>query len=138
MDGFVSLSAEECLRVLRSQRVARVAVSHHALPAIASVGYVMDGSAPVFRARRGSVLARACLNAVVAFAVDDSPAGNTNGTSVLIVGMANAVTDSPRLRALGFAVQSDTEGRDVFLTIADGTIAGHREQSPDSVSTAGV
>jgi hypothetical protein len=128
MEGFVSLSAEECLRVLRGQRVARVAVSHHALPAIASVAYVMDGSAPVFPTRRGSVLAKACLDAVIAFAVDDSPAGNPNGTSVLIVGVANAITDTLRLRTLGFAVESDTTDRgDIFVTIPAGTITGHRE-----------
>jgi hypothetical protein len=99
----------------------------------------MDGSAPVFPTRRGSVLAKACVDAVVAFAVDDSPAGKTNGTSVLIVGMASALTDGARLRRLGFAVQNDSPERgDVFVTIAAGTIAGQRERPPDGVAARKV
>jgi hypothetical protein len=127
MDGFVTLSTEECLHVLREQRVARVAVSHRALPAIASVVYAMDGDAPVFRAPRDGMLAKACLNAIVAFAVDDSPAGNTNGASVLVVGMGAAMINRERLLELGFdGYGDDGDIPDIFVAIPAGVMSGQR------------
>jgi hypothetical protein len=134
MDGFSTLSTEECLRVLRGQRVARVAVSHRALPAIASVVYAMDGATPVFRAPRDGTLAKACLDAVVAFAVDDSPAGDTNGASVLVVGVGAPVIDRERLRELGFGAHSDLG--DDFVAIPAGVMTGQCEAQIDAASNA--
>jgi hypothetical protein len=131
MDRFVTLSTEQCLHVLRGQRVARVAVSHRALPAIASVNYAMDGDAPVFRAPRDGMLAKACVDAVVAFGVDDSPAGSTNGSTVLVVGVAAPMLNRERLSELGFDTQrEDGEPRDVFVAIPAGVITGQRETQP--------
>jgi hypothetical protein len=135
MDRFVTLSTEQCLDVLRRERVARVAVSHRALPAIASVIYAMDGDAPVFRAPRDGVLAKACVNAVVALGVDDSPAGTTNGSAVLVVGLGAPMTNRERLCGLGFDTQSeDGQPRDVFVAIQAAVITGQREAQPGCVN----
>jgi hypothetical protein len=132
MDGFVSLSAEECLGVLGRQRVAHVAISHHALPAIVTVDYAMDGQVPVFRTRHDSMLAKACLDTVVAFAVNDDPARTADGATVLIVGVASAVTDLARLRALGFPARGGGNVRYAFRTVRSGTMTGRREFSSES------
>jgi uncharacterized protein len=131
VDRFVTLSAGECLEVLRGQRVARVAVTHRALPAIFSVIYVMDGEVPVFRTPRDGVLEKACVGAVVALGVDDSPTDSTNGASVLVVGVGTPITDRARLRELGFNPRDDDRGlRGAFVAIPSGVMTGQREAQP--------
>jgi hypothetical protein len=87
----------------------------------------MDGDAPVFRVPRDGVLAKACVDAVVAFGVDDSPAGSPNGASVLVVGVGASMINRERLSELGFDLQGAGNLRDMFVAIPAGVITGQRE-----------
>jgi hypothetical protein len=84
-----SLTREQCLTRLSSQRVGRVSASKDALPFIAPVTYRNDGVNIVFRAALGAGLAELCDRAVIAFETDDIAATPDGGWSVHLVGVAD-------------------------------------------------
>lgn len=99
-NGLEILSREECLRLLATVPVGRVAVSVGALPAILPVNFVVLDGDVVFRTAPGSKLDAAVRNAVVAFEADAVDAVYHTGWSVLVVGVAEEVTDPESLRAV--------------------------------------
>jgi uncharacterized protein len=70
MDAQESLSRAECLALLRTARVGRIAYSERALPAIATVPFAVLEESIVVRVDAGTPLAAALRGAVVAFQVD--------------------------------------------------------------------
>jgi hypothetical protein len=92
-EGLELLSDEECRRLLASQSVGRVGVSMAALPAILPVNYSMVDGAVVFRTGDGVKLRAALHGNVVAFEVDHSDSDLHEGWSVLVIGLAEVVTD---------------------------------------------
>ena len=118
------LTRDECLERVRTGRVGRVAVTHRALPAILPVNYVFDRGV-VFRTRTGSMLATACRGSVVAFEIDDLADDGGSGWSVLIVGVADPLEGSDRLRAINRGLASALgESTDHFVRISVGTMTG--------------
>ena len=53
-----SIAPDECLRLLASTTVGRVALTSKALPVILPVNYAVDGDTVVIRTRPGSLLAQ--------------------------------------------------------------------------------
>src|SRR3954449_13239817 len=98
------ISDEGCRDLLASGRVGRVAVTADALPVIAPVNYVVDGSSIVFRTKRDGLLARACDDAVIAFEIDEVAADGSGGWSVNVVGIASLVSDSEHVRELQLGI----------------------------------
>ncbi|SHG85196.1 pyridoxamine 5'-phosphate oxidase family protein [Streptoalloteichus hindustanus] len=98
--GLQVLDETECLRLLGSVPVGRIAFTHDALPAVQPVTFVVHEGAVVFRTREGSKLAAATRNAVVAFEVDEFDAATRSGWNVTVVGRARVVTDPDELAAL--------------------------------------
>jgi len=92
-----------CWRLLAGVRRARVAYTSGALPALAAVPAVLDGSRLVLLARQGSSLARAAHGGVVAVQADGGPspllgAGSAAGAgaaewSVTVTGRAERAED---------------------------------------------
>jgi nitroimidazol reductase NimA-like FMN-containing flavoprotein (pyridoxamine 5'-phosphate oxidase superfamily) len=122
-DELREMSREECLRRLRSGRIGRVAVTHRALPAIVPVNYVVDRGI-LFRTTEDGMLDRACRGQVVAFEVDDLADDGTSGWSVLVVGVADGLEGSERVRAMSsglVSARSIATERFVRITIADVT-----------------
>jgi nitroimidazol reductase NimA-like FMN-containing flavoprotein (pyridoxamine 5'-phosphate oxidase superfamily) len=70
-NGLEVLSREECLRLLGTAVLGRVAVSTAALPTILPVNFRFDGRQVLIRTGRGTKLDAATRNAVVAFEVDE-------------------------------------------------------------------
>jgi len=92
-DGIDALSQAECLALIGTGGVGRVAVSIGAVPAVFPVNYgVLDGDI-VFRTGAGTKLDAAVRRSVVAFEVDDVDLGTHQGWSVLVVGMADEIRD---------------------------------------------
>jgi nitroimidazol reductase NimA-like FMN-containing flavoprotein (pyridoxamine 5'-phosphate oxidase superfamily) len=85
-----------CLALLGTGGVGRVAVSMGAVPAVFPVHYAMLDGEVVFRTGRGTRLDAAMRNAVVAFEVDDVDPQYREGWSVLVVGIADEITDDAR------------------------------------------
>jgi nitroimidazol reductase NimA-like FMN-containing flavoprotein (pyridoxamine 5'-phosphate oxidase superfamily) len=100
-NGLEILSREECLRLLATVPVGRVAVSVGALPAILPVNFAVLGDDIVFRTAPGSKLDAAVRNAVVAFEADAYDPVYHTGWSVLVTGVAEEVTDPATVRAVG-------------------------------------
>jgi len=87
------LTVSDCLRLLGDNRLGRVAVSLRALPHIFPVNYVLDGTGVVFVSGRGTKLAAASRNAVVAFEIDGTDNMSHTGWSVEVTGTSEIVTD---------------------------------------------
>jgi nitroimidazol reductase NimA-like FMN-containing flavoprotein (pyridoxamine 5'-phosphate oxidase superfamily) len=121
------LTRAECLELLGAHRVGRVAITHQALPAIVPVNYVVDGTGVVFRTRPGGLLDRACHSTVVAFEVDEVRPDGTSGSSVLVVGVADALDESEGLRIAPRALASARgDGASRFIRVTFGQVSGRR------------
>lgn len=84
----VELSRAECLQLLASESIGRVAVSQgRAGPLVVPVNYVLDGEAILFRSGYGAKL-RSSLFRVVSFQVDRVDVATRTGWSVLVRGPA--------------------------------------------------
>lgn len=98
--GLEILEEDECLRLLHTMKVGRVALTIGALPSIFPVNYAMVDGRIVFFTGAGSKLAAALHGAVVAFEVDSTNDMTREGWSVNVVGPAHLDPGiTPRLRA---------------------------------------
>jgi nitroimidazol reductase NimA-like FMN-containing flavoprotein (pyridoxamine 5'-phosphate oxidase superfamily) len=123
-----TLNRGECVDLLRQGVVGRVGISVQALPEILPVNYAVIDDMIVFRTGRGTNLAGASRNAIIAFEVDNVEANGTSGWSVLAVGRSQETTD-PDLIAQALNVIPDGwvpgEREDVFVMHID-RISGRR------------
>lgn len=92
-NGLEILDEAECLRLLGTAAVGRVAVTVGALPSVFPVNFCLMRGAVVFRTGRGTKLDAATANSVVAFEVDDFDRVEHTGWSVMAVGVARDITD---------------------------------------------
>ena len=91
----VNLSRSECLSLLASCAVGRIAISRGALPEIMPVAYRLVGEKVVFVAGIGpESLAGVAHGKVIAFEVDHIDPVTRSGWSVLAVGRARHLDDA--------------------------------------------
>jgi nitroimidazol reductase NimA-like FMN-containing flavoprotein (pyridoxamine 5'-phosphate oxidase superfamily) len=86
--GIGVLSTDECLRMLGSTVVGRLAISIAGHPDIFPINYILDRGDVVFRTAEGTKLAAAVLGAGVAFEIDGFDAESGDAWSVLVKGRA--------------------------------------------------
>jgi uncharacterized protein len=99
--GIEVLAPEECLRLLRTQEVGRLAVVVGGFAAIFPVNYVVDeDNGVVFRTDAGTKLDGVTRGGSVVFEVDDLDPAARSGWSVILSGRAQEITtfDSPAAR----------------------------------------
>jgi len=102
-DGFEVLNGTDCFRLLDNEHLGRIAVSSGALPLVRPVGYITDGRTIVADVGREPALEFATAGAVVGFEVDNLHESGHTGWSVMVTGIARAVSDeadAARLRQL--------------------------------------
>lgn len=122
-NGLELLDEPECLRLLASQNVGRVAVSIGALPAIFPVNYRVSGNAVYFRTGEGTKLSSALSHSVVAFEVDSVDPVHHSGWSVQVIGRARVASDTDPFEL----VQPWADGtRDRLVEIEIEMITGRR------------
>ena len=92
------LDQAECLDLLSTAAIGRVAFTEGALPAIQPVSFRLDGGQVLIPTRYGSKVAAASRAAVLAFEVDDVQPANRTGWNVTIVGPSRLISD-PRMVA---------------------------------------
>jgi uncharacterized protein len=92
MDLLEVMTFDECLGVLATKAVGRIALTHRALPVIFPVNYVLDGHSVLMRTAPGTALAAARDEVVVAFEVDDIDERSRAGWSVLVTGFMRELT----------------------------------------------
>lgn len=120
------LTRDECLDLLASGQIGRVAVSIAALPAVLPVNYALLDGAIVFRTEAGTKLSAATTNTVVAFEVDHTDDTDRVGWSVMVVGPASEITSAETLaRARSLPLDSWVDGEH-FVRVEVERISGRR------------
>jgi uncharacterized protein len=127
-NGLEVLDRDECLALLRKPAVGRVAVTAAALPRIFPVTFRIADDQILFRTSLGTKLEAATNNTVVAFEADEFDPTAHSGWSVMVTGMARAVTD-PDERATVDALQLPRwapQGGDRVVAISIELVSGRR------------
>lgn len=127
-NGLEVLDRRECLRLLATVSLGRIAVTFGALPAIMPVNFRLVGGYIVFRTSAGTKLAAAAANAVVAFEVDQVDTFAHAGWSVLVTGTAREVVDPTERAELERAhiPRWAPSGVDHFVALDTRLISGRR------------
>jgi nitroimidazol reductase NimA-like FMN-containing flavoprotein (pyridoxamine 5'-phosphate oxidase superfamily) len=133
MDRLQSLTRAECLELLTSKSLGRVAFTQRALPAIRPVNYALVGHHIVLQTQADG-LGRRLDGQIVAFEVDDMDGDAGTGWSVVLTGAARLLrTPSELTRQAALPLVSLAgEGHDARVCIVPGEITGRR------IRTAGV
>jgi nitroimidazol reductase NimA-like FMN-containing flavoprotein (pyridoxamine 5'-phosphate oxidase superfamily) len=99
----LELGRPECLRLLAETSFGRLAVNGSRGPVIRPVNYVFDESSQsvVFRTALGSKLHALLKAAKAAFEIDGIDQDGRTGWSVIVVGVAEEVTNPAETRRLG-------------------------------------
>lgn len=95
-----SLDRAECLELLRTVTVGRIAFTEQGLPAIHPVNFTVNGSNVIIRTSGGGKLAAAVTGAMVAFEADEVDAATRSGWSVVVLGHASVIRDINELVTL--------------------------------------
>lgn len=93
-DTLEPLTVDECLSLLPTRAVGRLAVVRDGLPVVLPVNYAFVDGTVVFRTGAGLLLDTAASGAHVAFEVDDVDEQAHRGWSVLVTGRAQEVWDA--------------------------------------------
>ena len=128
-NGLEVLDRDECLRLLDSATLGRVAVTSAAVPTVLPVNFRLAGDRIVFRTGKGTKLAAATRNAVVAFEVDDIDPVQHTEWSVVVTGVACPIVDPSERRPV-FNVETN---KAVYLAANGGTSRADRAGLRDSI-----
>ncbi|HEX7167703.1 MAG TPA: pyridoxamine 5'-phosphate oxidase family protein [Acidimicrobiales bacterium] len=127
-NGLEVLSRGECLALLGSATLGRIALTSRALPLVLPVNYRLDGRQIVIRTNPGTKLEAATRHTVVAFEVDDVDPTYHTGWSVVVQGIARVVVERAEIRRMEtlplpawFPAADDR-----FVTISTDVVTGRR------------
>ena len=126
--GLETLSAEECVSLLASQSVGRVAVWSGEHPAILPVLYGMLDDDVVFRTGPGEKLIAAALGQQVVFEIDAVESVARTGWSVNVVARAERIVNPHELeRAEQLRLEQwGVDYRDEFVRLRTQQLSGRR------------
>lgn len=126
--GLQVLERDECLRLLSTVTIGRVAFTVDALPALQPVTFALDDGHVVIRSLHGSKLVAGIRDAIVAFEADDYDDATHTGWSVTVVGPASPANTAQlieRLSRLPLRRWGPAE-REQFVRIEISVIHGRR------------
>jgi uncharacterized protein len=133
--GLEILPLDRCLQLLSLIPVGRVSFFADGEIVILPVNHVMDGQNPVFRTARGSKLAAAEGQNVVAFEVDHYDERTRSGWSVVVNGRAHAIYEEAeiqRLSRLDLRPWVSAADRPFWIRIHPTSISGRRTPEPEA------
>lgn len=104
--GLEVLDFAQCLALLRSRPLGRLAYIEAGAPVVVPVNHVLDGSSVIIRTVLGGKLDAAIVGQPVAFQLDDHDAARGTGWSVLVKGRAVLVDDEDRTGRYAEALDS--------------------------------
>ena len=139
-NGLEVLDRTECLRLLGTATLGRVAVTADALPVILPVNFLLADHHVVIRTGRGTKLDAATRNAVVAFEVDQIDPMYHTGWSVVVTGVARDLTEHQELLHLShlparWAPEKSSDGRLVAISLD--LVSGRRIRTDVPASVGG-
>jgi nitroimidazol reductase NimA-like FMN-containing flavoprotein (pyridoxamine 5'-phosphate oxidase superfamily) len=132
--GLVVLTFEECLELIASRGVGRVAFLADGDIEVLPVNYTIEGARVAFRTAGGSKLEAAVERAVVAFEVDAFDPDSRTGWSVVIKGRAEVVSDAAlvaRLERSGLKPYATAAPKPEWVVVHPVSITGRRVPSKD-------
>lgn len=132
--GLEILSREDCLALLETVPIGRIAVTVDALPVVLPVNFAVADGCIFISTAPGTKLQAATRRSVVAFEVDAIDPLYHAGWSVLVTGTAQEVADPEEidrahrlpLRAWGLGEDADTH----YVKIEPTLVSGRRLPSP--------
>jgi hypothetical protein len=133
------LGEAECLNLLGSVTIGRVAFTEGALPAIQPVSFRLDGGDILIPSRFGSKVAAASRGAVLAFEVDDVQLATRTGWNVTVVGLSRLISDPADVRDLDRVAAPHwlhAEDR-CYISIAAQIVRGQRVSPREPVGEVG-
>ena len=133
MNGLEELSVTECLGLVRSLSVGRLAVNRPGLPPlVVPVNYVVESETILFRTGPGTKFDALCREPV-SFQVDFIDPFHRTGWSVLVEGSAALVSSSPSSERKAPQVESwVADPRQALLACLTPTaVSGRRIRLPD-------
>jgi uncharacterized protein len=122
------LDEAECLDLLATAAIGRVAFTEAALPAIQPVPYRLSGAEILIPSRVGCAVTAASRRAVLAFSVDDVHVPDCSGWTVTVVGPSRVISapaDVAELDGTG-ARPPDGAGDRCYIAIAVRLVHGRR------------
>ena len=131
-NGLETIEEAECLRLLESAAVGRLALSVRALPVVLPVNFALMSDGILIRTGAGTKLDQACDRAVVAFEVDGFDPIAKVGWSVLVQGTASVLTAPAELHEaaqVGLAPWGNPRA-DSYVKIALDLVTGRRLGGP--------
>ncbi|MFJ9031827.1 helix-turn-helix domain-containing protein [Streptomyces sp. NPDC102274] len=126
----ITLNSAESWALLSTHGVGRVAVTRNGEPAIFPVNYTVDGDLVAFRTAPDAAPAAAAGHEI-AFEVDHIDDAFSQGWSVLVVGMAQPVTDPDRvlrLEELAHTTAWAGGDRGLWIAVSPTQVTGRRIQ----------
>jgi hypothetical protein len=127
-NGLETIGEQECLSLLGSATIGRLALSVRALPVVLPVSFALTADGILIRTTADSRLDQACDQAVVAFEVDGFDPVRQAGWSVLVQGTATVLTAPGELHEadrLGLAVWGCPQAA-AFVRVGLDLVTGRR------------
>ena len=131
--GLEVLPLAQCLALLRSRPLGRLAYLDAGQPTVVPVNHVVRGSSVVLRSLSGGKLDAAIIGQPVAFQLDDHDPARGTGWSVLVRGRAELLDDHDEVVALGAELDSwaiDDPTQATWIKIVGDEISGRRLMRP--------
>jgi hypothetical protein len=127
-NGLEVLDRVECLRLLATATIGRVAVTVGALPVILPVNFRLVGEQIAFRTGVGTKLDAATSNAIVAFEADAMEPFSHAGWSVVVTGAVGPASGPDRLAELERAniPRWAPAGQDRIVELSTEIVTGRR------------
>lgn len=132
--GLEVLSLSECLALLRSRPLGRIAYLEAGGPTVVPVNHLVDGSSVVLRSLGGGKLDKAVVGADVAFQLDDHDPARGTGWSVLVRGTGSLVDDEDRIARWSERLDSwlmESGGETAWVRIVPDEVSGRRLRRED-------
>jgi uncharacterized protein len=132
--GLEILPFDRCLQLLATVPVGRISFFADGEIVVLPVNHVMDGQDPVFRTARGSKLAAAEDQSLVAFEADEYDARTRSGWSVIVNGRAHAVDEEAeigRLSEFGLHPWVSEVDRPFWIRIRPSSVSGRQTPGRD-------
>jgi uncharacterized protein len=127
--GLEILTLAQCLSLLRSRPLGRLAYLDGGQPTVVPVNHLVDGSSIVLRSLSGRKLDAAVVGEPVAFQLDDHDPVRGTGWSVLVHGTATLLDDPEHIARLTADLDSwamDDPVSATWIRIVANEISGRR------------